>query len=106
MAVYDPSTQQVLYRSYGTLSYPTTISYERDGLRIVIGDIEDFAVGTTSDFISVTLERKVPYEVQLTPSATGFTFLPPIITFTTSTDQTQYFRIQPNDDTVPDTYYI
>mmetsp|Transcript_28897 Transcript_28897/g.26229 ORF Transcript_28897/g.26229 Transcript_28897/m.26229 type:complete len:235 (+) Transcript_28897:5392-6096(+) len=105
-AIYDPSTQQVLYRSYGILSYPTTIDYKREGLKITVATIADFSVGLMSDFITVTLERKVPYKVELTPTAEGFTFQPEIIEFNISTDQSLPFRILPNSATPAGSYFI
>ena len=50
----------MLYKTYGVLSYPTTLSYSREGLRIIVSSIPDIPVGTMSNKIAVKLERSVP----------------------------------------------
>lgn len=106
MKIYDPATSKILYRSYGTLSYPTTIIYKRIGLRIIVDKIEDFPLGLESEYVSVRLERSVPYEVQLAPSALGFSFDPTVIYFRPDLDPVQKFRVKPNIGTTAGTYFI
>ena len=106
MEVFDPATSSILYRSYGTLSYPTTLTYKRVGLRIIVSSIPDFVVGLMSDYVNIQLERSVPYEVILQPKSTGFTFDPANVVFTPGLSTTQQFRIIPDAATVAGSYYI
>lgn len=105
ISVYDPATKNILYKAYGTLSYPTTISYQRVGLRIIIDSIPSFSKGIMSETIQVSLEQKVPYEVTLTPSCAGFDFLPQVIDFPAGTS-IAYFNILPLASTNAGTYSI
>lgn len=45
VSIYDSVIYEVLYKTYGTLSYPTTISYKRSGLRIIVSSISNIAIG-------------------------------------------------------------
>jgi len=108
MEIFDPNPTvlSILYRTYGTLSYPTTLTYKRVGLRIIVSPIADFVVGLMSDYISVQLERSVPYQVKLTPKAAGFTFEPTDLYFRADLAAIQKFRIIPDAATVAGSYFI
>jgi len=106
MEVFDPAASKILYRSFGTLSYPTTLTYKRVGLRILVGSINDFVKGLMSDYINVQLERSVPYEVILEPKTPGFTFDPPKIYFRPDLSAIQKFRIIPDPTTEAGSYFI
>ena len=95
VSIYDEDKSTILYSTYGVLSYPSTITYSRQGLRITVGDISTLYVGTMSQNISVTLERSVSYAIYLTPTADGFEFLPSVISFFSYLSKTQYFMIRP-----------
>ena len=95
VSVYDEDTLNILYSTYGVLSYPSTITYSRQGLRITVGNIDTLYVGTMSTNISVTLQMSVPYAIYLTPSSVGFSFVPSVISFFSYLSSTQYFMIQP-----------
>ena len=95
VSIYSMGTKQVLYETYGVLSYPSTLTYSRQGLTIVVGDISSIYVGTMSLNIPVTLQRAVSYEIYLTPSCTNFAFLPANISFFSYLPSTQYFMIIP-----------
>ena len=41
----DIENKKILYKTYGTLSYPTTLTYTREGLMITVADVPDIAVG-------------------------------------------------------------
>ena len=95
VSIYDLDNFKILYDTYGVLSYPTTLTYSRQGLRIIVGSISTLYVGTMSVDISVTLERAVSYEIYLTPSSDGFEFLPPVISFFSYLPKKQSFMIRP-----------
>eukprot|EP01017_Pseudomicrothorax_dubius_P036244 TRINITY_DN5170_c0_g1_i7.p1 TRINITY_DN5170_c0_g1~~TRINITY_DN5170_c0_g1_i7.p1 ORF type:complete len:641 (-),score=124.40 TRINITY_DN5170_c0_g1_i7:50-1972(-) len=95
MAVLDPKSNLILYRTYGALNYPSNIIYQRQGLRIIVDDIPNLIVNTMSNDIKITLERAVPYNVYLTPSAPGFEFIPTTIVFLSYLPPTQTFKIKP-----------
>ena len=106
VSLYDSATKLVTAKTYGTLSYPTTLSYKREGLRIIVDSIAAFATGIMSNFISVQLEKRVPYDVKCTPTAPGFTFNPSVLTFQPSGTGIEKFRIVPLDSTPPGEYKI
>jgi hypothetical protein len=81
VSIYDTEKKVVLYQTFGTLSANTTLSYERLGLQIVVASIAPIPQRTSSPPISVTLERSVSYEIQLTPASDEFEFDPPVLTF-------------------------
>lgn len=45
ISVQDIDNKKILYQTYGTLSYPTTLNYKREGLMIMVADVPDIAVG-------------------------------------------------------------
>lgn len=95
VSIYDIDNLQILYSTYGVLSYPSTITYSRQGLRINVGNINTLYVGTMSASIPVTLERAVSYEIYLAPSSDGFMFFPSNVSYFSYLPKTQYFTIKP-----------
>lgn len=67
ITVNDPINGKLKYKTYGNLNYPTTLSFIRSGLSIIVGEIPDIVVGTSSNDISITLELSVSYAITLTP---------------------------------------
>jgi hypothetical protein len=67
VAINDPINGKLKYKTYGNLNYPTTLTFIRTGLSIIVGDIPDIVVGTSSNDISITFELSVSYTITLTP---------------------------------------
>lgn len=71
-SIYEPSTNLVIGRTYGTTSYPSTITFSRKTLRILVAPIQKMYRLMMSSLIKVELEQAVSYNVDVTPvSATN-----------------------------------
>jgi len=81
VSILDTSTKKLLYSTFGNLNYPTTITYQREGLQIIVNNIPDICIGTSSNDITITLELAVSYLVTMTPSLPNFEFYPKVIEF-------------------------
>lgn len=81
VSVYDTDTKQVLAKTHGTMSFPTSLSYKREGLQIVVDSIPNIPQGTMSNDIMITLELAVSYKITLTPESAGFDFDPNPVVF-------------------------
>lgn len=57
--MFDPASGKVSGRSFGTTSHPSTITFSREGLRILVGDVDDIPLGVMSHLVSIQLERSV-----------------------------------------------
>lgn len=107
LRVMDLNLKKMLYRTVGILDYPSTLTYQRSGLRIFIGNIPDIPLKTMSNDITIKLEKSVPYDVVLTPKADGFEFVPSSIDFKFHEGPEQTFRIVPKEGVVtPGEYSI
>lgn len=106
VSLYDKAANEVALKTSGLLSYPSTITYSRQGYRVIVDSIPDFPLGLMSKSITVTLEIKVTYTVELIPTCAGFTFQPSIITFYSYLPASQTFRIVPNPTTPTGSYMI
>lgn len=106
MRLYDQANKSMKYKTVGILDYPSTLSYKRSGLRIFTGDIPPIPAGTQSNFVEITLEKSVPYDVILTPQADGFRFEPETIDMKYYEGTTQKFRIIPLEGTEPGEHRI
>lgn len=104
--IYDSASLTVLYRTFGILEYPSTLTYIMSGLMIQVSAVASFAQKTVSQLIEVTLESTVPYNVKLVPSCDGFSFLPNPVVFPLGGGVTQTFRISPNTGTPAGNYNI
>jgi len=54
------------------LSYPSNITYQDNGSKIIVDSIDPIYKGTISNFIRIKLEKKVPYRITLTPNCEDF----------------------------------
>lgn len=106
LSVFDKANKNVKYKTVGILDFPSTLHYQRSGLRIFTSDIPTIPVGTQSDFVEITLEKSVPYDVILTPQAPGFRFEPTTIDMKYYEGTKQKFRIIPLDGTEPGEHRI
>jgi hypothetical protein len=104
--VFDSDQSKVLYRTSGILEYPSSLFFFQYGLKIFVSTIEPIPIGLMSKDVAVTLERSVPYDVYLIPSAAGFTFEPSVLTFKFYLAPVQTFRINPANITSAGTYKI
>ena len=100
-SVYNPALKEVFLKTYGTLSSPSTITYKREGLRIIVASIPNVAKGVMSNEIAISLERSVPYTVTVIPDSPNFQFIPSPILFYSHLSSTQDFLIRPLDSAVP-----
>jgi hypothetical protein len=81
MRVYDPEAKLVLTKTVGILDYPSNYEFIRTGYRIFIDNIPNIPLSTMSNDIIITLEKQVPYNIELVPTSPGFTFIPSKILF-------------------------
>ena len=55
ISIFDSSAKKVLYQTYGTLSFPTTLTYKREGLQILVDEIPNIIKNTMSNEITMAL---------------------------------------------------
>lgn len=96
MRVFDVKSKKILYKTAGILNYPSTLLYERKGLRIFVDAVPSIPLGTMSNDIKITLENAVPYDITLIPSCPGMTFIPDRVLFKFYEGPVQTFRINPD----------
>ena len=106
MRLYDKANKNIKYKTVGILDYPSTLTYERNGLRIFVDDIPPIPAGTQSNYIEIDLEKSVPYDVVLTPQAPGFRFEPDTIDIKYFEGTKAKFRIIPEEGTEPGDHRI
>ena len=63
----DVENKKILYRTFGILEFPSTLSYELSGFEIFIDEIDPLQANILSKEISINLEQSVPYDVKLIP---------------------------------------
>jgi hypothetical protein len=74
------------------MSYPSTITYQKAGLKIVVDFIPDLPMGMMTSDIQITLQMSVPYTIKCTPVAPNLEFIPPVISFESYLGPVQKFR--------------
>ena len=68
-------------------------------MKVFVSEILPIRKGSLSNKITITLEKNVPYKIEMVPLNDKFIFSPETILFEENSNRSKTFRIEPKADT-------